>query len=142
MGEFLAGSDVFAGFSAVLAYWLGVAAYVMWVFCYNHRYRFLNWTSVNAAERADASLNLGLALFFTYAGTQRAHATYSFIKQQWTISPSTTIVAPLYLPMAMAAMALFLWWAMFHRHPDSYRWHWCVWMWTGLTLFAATIAVF
>lgn len=127
---------IYAGFSIVMTYWLAICTAVMGAFCWEQRYRFANWWKISARERADAALNWGLMSFFAYACAQRALSTYSFAKAEWVITARTATTAPIYLPVALIGLSLIIWWMCFHRHGAQRRFWWCIWMWTGLALFA------
>jgi len=139
--NFIVRTDVFAGISAVMAYWLWVIAYGMATFVVQHKYRYMHWLGINPKERADACLNLGCATFFTYAATQRSFATYDLAFQKWSLNTVTSIVAPAYMPLALLGLTLVIWWLCFHRHEKYRRW-WCNYMWTGMMLFAIMMYVF
>ena len=136
------GTDTLAALSATLAYWFAIGGWCMAFFCWRNRYRYTHWLSISARERADAALNFGLLLVFVNAFYQGSLAAYSFAAREWTITPTTMVMAPLYLPATMLAMSLFLWWAAFEMFGADRRWWWCLWMWSGMALFAVIEAVF
>jgi hypothetical protein len=135
-------TDVLAGLSAVLLYWFAIATVVMGLLCRKQKYRFLHWFEVSARERADACLNLGWFAVLANSTWHRAIATYSFAVQEWHMTPATLYSAPFYLPLAMVGISMVLWWVCFEFFGTRRRWWWCMWMWTGLVLFFATVWIF
>ncbi len=133
--------DVFAGLSAVLAYWLWVVTYGTGKFVYIHRYRYKHWMTISDQERADACLNLGCFFFFGYAALQRSLATWDIAHSKWKLNTITSLIAPAYLPFALAGMSLFIWWLCYNSHYPNYRRWWCNYMWTGTALFAIILNI-
>jgi len=131
-----------AGLSATLTWWFFISTIVMAILCCRQKYRFLHWFSIAPRERADACLNLAWLCFFAHATYQRAWSTYAFAYQEWKMSKTVLWSAPIYLPIVLFGMALFLWWACFELHGVRRRWWWCLWMWTGLAMCATVTIIF
>ena len=134
-------TDIFAGISAVIAYWLWALSYGMGAFCLQHKYRYTHWLTISPRERADACLNLGCFCFFAYAAIQRSFATWDLAYARWKLTTVTSLIAPIYMPFALFGLSLFLWWMCYHRHENYRRW-WCNYMWTGMFMFATIVYIF
>ena len=136
--EIVLATDVYAGISATMALWLAVIVWVHCTFVITHKYRYSNWWKISPRERADAVLNIAAVGWFTYSLCQRINALYAFATREWSITPATSLVAPVYLPLGLAALSGWLWWACFQKFPDHQLW-WLLWMALGLLAYAATV---
>jgi hypothetical protein len=135
---------VLAGMSLTTTYWLALVTVLTGWMCWDHRDRFVMWRHLGSDEKADATLNWGMLLIFLYSTAQRGYATYTYAVADWTpdavgLDPLGTLIVPIYLPVALVGLALLLWWKSFHRFREKHRWWWCMWMWTGLGMFAAVV---
>jgi len=135
-------TDVFSCLSAVMAYWLWVITWGTGCFVVQHKYRYLNWFKINVTEKADACLNLGSFFFFGYAALQRTLSTYDLALVNWKLTTITSVIAPIYMPIGLVGISLWLWWLCFHKHQPNYRRWWCNYMWTGMALFVIMIYLF
>lgn len=134
-------NGVLSGVSLVMAYWLLICTMMTALMCWKHRDRLWLWHIISAEEKADASLNWGLAMFFGYAFIQRASATYSYAVGEWRLGAPSQILIPYYMPLSLAGLALILWWMAFHHFGRRRRWYWCLWMCSGLAMFSLVVLI-
>ncbi len=132
-----------AGLSAALTFFFVIGSAGMGFLIWRYRNRFKFWLRLSARDRADGLLNISIFGILLNAAFQRGNATYSFLNQDWRLTPLTMGSAPFYLIWTLIFMSGLLWWLCLELFgPSQYHQWWWVFMATGAALAAIVIWMF